>query len=227
MSVYAISDLHLSFDDNKPMDVFGSNWEKHYEKIKEFWINNITETDIVLLPGDFSWAMYLEDTYKDFEYLNNLPGKKILLKGNHDYWWSTLTKMRKYLEKNNFKNIDFLQNNSYEYEDKIIVGTRGWGENNTSEDKKIINRELIRLEMSIKDGLKKYGEEKEIIACMHFPPFIDNRFINIMNKYKIKKCIYGHLHGISGNDAKTGKINITEYYFVSCDCINFKLKLID
>ena len=126
MSIYAISDLHLSFGDNKPMDVFGEAWENHTDKIKENWNKKVKENDLVLLPGDFSWAMYLKDTDKDFEYLNSLKGKKLLLKGNHDYWWTTLKKMREYLEENNFKNIDFIYNNSYLYEDKIIVGTRGW-----------------------------------------------------------------------------------------------------
>ncbi len=134
MAIYAISDLHLSFGENKPMDVFGVNWENHSEKIKKNWINKVNENDLVLLGGDFSWAMYLKDTYMDFEYLNLLPGKKILLKGNHDYWWTSLKKMREYLKENNFENIDFLYNNSYEHDGKIIVGTRGW------QDRKVCGR---------------------------------------------------------------------------------------
>ena len=112
MAIYAIGDLHLSFGENKPMDVFGINWQNHFEKIKEDWNSKVKETDLVLLVGDFSWAMYLKDTYKDFEYLNSLKGKKLLLKGNHDYCCTSIKKMREYLEKNNFKNIDFLYNNS-------------------------------------------------------------------------------------------------------------------
>ena len=107
MSIYSIGDLHLSFEKDKPMDIFGDNWKNHEEKIKEDWIKKVTENDLVVLPGDFSWSTYIEDTYKDFEYLNKLPGKKLLLKGNHDYWWSTLTSMKKFLDENNFKNIDF------------------------------------------------------------------------------------------------------------------------
>jgi len=132
MSIYAISDLHLSFGDNKPMDIFGEVWDNHTEKIKENWNKKVKENDLVLLPGDFSWAMYLKDTDKDFEYLNSLPGKKLLLKGNHDYWWTTLKKMREYIEENKFENIDFIYNNSYLYEDKIIVGTRGWQDRKNS-----------------------------------------------------------------------------------------------
>ena len=126
MSIYAIGDLHLSFSGEKPMDIFGYNWENHAEKIKENWTSKVNKEDTVILPGDFSWATYLEDTYKDFEFLNSLPGKKILSKGNHDYWWGTLTSMRKFLKENNFQNIDFLFNNSYFVENKIITGTRGW-----------------------------------------------------------------------------------------------------
>ena len=113
MSIYVIGDLHLSFGVNKPMNIFGENWEKHYEKIKENWLRKVKDEDTVILPGDFSWATYLEESEKDFEFLNNLSGKKILLKGNHDYWWTTVTKMKKFLEEKNIQNIDFLYNNSF------------------------------------------------------------------------------------------------------------------
>ena len=148
MSIYAIGDLHLSFGENKPMDIFGKNWEKHEEKIKKDWMEKVKKEDYVLLPRDFSWSMYLEDSYEDFKYLNSLPGKKILLKGNHDYWWTTVTKMRRYLKENEFENINFLYNNSYEIEGNIIVGTRGWVQSNEEEDKKLVKRELLRLELS-------------------------------------------------------------------------------
>lgn len=229
MAIYSISDLHLSFGNNKPMDIFGANWENHTEKIKKDWIKKVTNDDLVLLPGDFSWAMYLNDTYQDFEYLNNLPGKKLLLKGNHDYWWTTLKKMREYLEKNNFKNIDFIYNNGYLFDNKIIVGTRGWQAEDNSEDRKIIKREIIRLELSIKDGIKKYGEDKEIIVCMHYPPFNKYNeksmsFLELMKKYNIKTCIYGHLHGeASHKEAITGIIQNINFEMVSCDYTNFKL----
>ena len=228
MSIYAISDLHLSFEDNKPMDIFGVNWENHTEKIKENWIKKVKEDDLVLLPGDFSWAMYLKDTYKDFEYLNSLPGKKLLLKGNHDFWWTTLKKMREYLEENKFYNIDFIYNNSYEYDNKIIVGTRGWQEGKTSEDKRLIKRENFRLELSLKDGIKKYGDDKEIIVCMHYPPFNnyeenDLNFISTMKKYNVKTCIYGHLHGEVGESAKQGNIDGINFSLTSCDYTKFNL----
>lgn len=127
MSIYAIADLHLSFQNPKPMDIFGSNWESHEEKIKKDWIEKVKIEDTVLLPGDFSWAMALNDTYKDFEYLNSLPGKKIMLKGNHDYYWNSLKKLNEYIESNNFENINFLYNNSYEIEGYIISRNKRLG----------------------------------------------------------------------------------------------------
>ena len=228
MSIYAISDLHLSFSEKKPMDIFGENWIDYEEKIKNNWINTVKENDLVLLPGDFSWAMYLEDTYKDFEFLNRLPGKKLLLKGNHDYWWSTITKLRSYLEENNFKNIDFIHNNSYLYEDKIIVGTRGWSETEEKAEK-IIKRENARLEISLKDGIKKYGEYKDIIVCMHYPPFnnfeeLELNFIDTMKKYNVKTCIYGHIHGKeSAKEIFQGEYKGIDFKLVSCDAVDFNL----
>lgn len=212
MSIYAIADLHLSFNNPKPMDIFGENWAGHEEKIKEDWQKKVTCNDLVLLPGDFSWAMYVQDAKKDFEYINNLPGKKLLFKGNHDYWWTTVTKMRNFLEENNFKDIDFIHNNSYLYEDTIIAGTKGWNLSETEEDMKFIKREAIRLELSIQDGINKYGKDKKIMVCMHYPPItkatlnkeIGQEFINVMKKYNVKTCLYGHLHSTAISDAVEG-----------------------
>ena len=155
MSIFAIGDLHLSFANPKPMDIFGENWTNHEVKIKEDWEKKVKENDTVIILGDFSWAMELKEMAEDFKYLANLPGKKILLKGNHDYWWNSLKKLNKYLEENNLKNIEFLQNNSFEIEGKIIAGTRGWNFEDTEEDRKILNRELIRLKLSIEDRNQK------------------------------------------------------------------------
>lgn len=227
MAIYTISDLHLSLGMDKPMDIFGANWENHHIKIRENWINKVKENDLVLLPGDFSWAMYIEETKKDFEYLNKLPGTKILLKGNHDYWWESLSKMRKFLDENGFKNIDFLYNNSYIWENKIIAGTRGWSEQEDNAEK-IIKRENIRLELSIQDGIKKYGNDKEIIVCMHYPPFnkyekLELNFIKTMKKYNVKTCIYGHIHGIAGKETIQGIVDGINFIMASSDQINFDL----
>lgn len=225
MAIYVIADLHLSFSQDKPMSIFGENWEGHSEKIKNNWISKVKPEDTVVLPGDFSWAMYLQDTYKDFEYLNSLPGKKLLLKGNHDYWWTTVTNMRNFLEENKLKNIDFIYNNSYLVENKILTGTRGWNLLDTENSSKMIKRESIRLQLAIEDGIKKYGDDKEIIAFMHYPPISNtnkkSEFLKILKQYDIKRCYYGHLHGKSHQDAVEGIVDGIEFKLISADYLNF------
>ena len=226
MSIYAISDLHLSFNTNKPMDIFG--WNNYEEKISQDWRKNVKEEDLVLLTGDFSWEMKLENTYKDFQFINNLPGKKLLLKGNHDLWWTTLKRMREFLKEKEFNNIDFIYNNSYEFENYIIAGTRGWNlVSENIDDKKIKDRELLRLENSIIDGIRKYGEDKPIIVCMHYPPLLkelkNSEFTKILEKYNVKYCLYGHLHGKSHINVFDGIYNNVNYKMVSCDYTGFKL----
>ncbi len=230
MSIYVIGDLHLSFGVDKPMNIFGENWENHAEKIKKNWLKRVNENDTVILPGDFSWAMYLEESEKDFEFLNSLPGRKILSKGNHDYWWTTVTKMYKFLKEKNFNNIDFLYNNSYLIEDKIIVGTRGWITNSKSEENyRILKRENDRLKLSLESGLKQFGGDKEIYAFIHYPPFFKEmvpeeiNFRATLEKYNVKKCIYAHLHGDSHKEAIEGEINGISYRLASSDYLNFDL----
>lgn len=227
MAIYVIGDLHLSFSTNKPMDIFGRNWQNYEEKIKKDWLLKVKPEDTVILPGDFSWAMYLDETEKDFEFINNLPGEKILLKGNHDYWWTTVTSMRKYIKAENFENIDFLYNNSYEIENKIIAGTKGWNISEEQEDIRLTKREVARLELSIKSGIEKYGNDKEIIVFMHYPPLtktnIDTDYTRLMKKYGIKRCYYGHLHANSIKDAVEGNVDGIEYKLVSSDGLDFKL----
>lgn len=237
MSIYVMGDLHLPFGVNKPMDVFGDGWQGYTEKIKEDWNKKVKNEDTVILAGDFSWATYLEDTYKDFEYLCALPGKKIMLKGNHDYWWTTIKSMKKYLEENNFNNIDFLYNNSFLIEDKIIVGTRGWALLDTENSRKMVKREAARLELSLKSAIEKYGEQKEKICIMHYPPVLatymkneytyNSEFLDVMKKYNVKRCYYGHLHGASHKDAIEGKVEGINLKLISGDYLNFKLEKID
>lgn len=237
MAIYAIGDLHLSFHENKPMDIFGENWKGHEEKIKQDWINKVKETDLVVIPGDFSWSTYLKDTYEDFKYLNSLPGKKLLLKGNHDYWWTTLKSMRNFLKENSFENIDFIFNNAYEFENYIIAGTRGWSQTE-EENEKFLNRETQRLEMSLKQAkeiqekkLQEENIEKEIIVFMHYPPITNTQvekkeetsFIKIMKKYNIKKCYYGHLHGTAIKEAVEQEYQEINFKLVSADILDFKL----
>ena len=229
MSIYVIGDLHLSFGMNKPMDIFGVNWEDHYKKIENDWLSKVNDDDLVVLPGDFSWAMDLDDTIEDFKYLSKLPGKKLLLKGNHDYWWGTLKKMKEFMKANNFRDIDFIQNNSFLFDDKIIVGTRGWIYDNKLENIKILKREKIRLEMSFNDAIHKYGNDKEIIVFMHYPPFgkeivpLEYDLKEVLKNYNVKKCFYGHLHGESCLDATQGNIDNITYKLISSDYLDFKL----
>lgn len=232
MSIYTIGDLHLSFHENKPMGIFGENWEGHEEKIRKDWREKVTQNDLVVIPGDFSWSTYLKDTYEDFAYLNDLPGKKILLKGNHDYWWTTVTSMRKFLTENNFETIDFVYNTAYEFENDIIAGTRGWGQNEEGEDKKLLKREVARLELSLEKALEIKGEqEKEIIVFLHYPPITHSNLINnemsefvkVMKKYDIKRCYYGHLHSTSIREAVEGTYYGINFKLVSADGLDFKL----
>lgn len=221
----------MSFSTDKPMDIFGYNWENHAEKIKNDWLSKVKETDTVILPGDFSWATYITEAYEDFKFLNELPGKKIMSKGNHDYWWTTVTSMKRYLKENEFNNIDFLFNNSYLIEDKVIVGTRGWQNSyRVAEDYKILKRENDRLKLSIQDGIKKYGVDKEFIAFIHYPPFYKEEnipeeidFIKTLKEYGINRCFYAHLHGESHRDAIEGVVDGIEYKLVSSDFLEFKL----
>lgn len=232
MSIYTIGDLHLSFHEDKPMSIFGENWKGHEEKIKKDWIEKVKENDLVVLPGDFSWSTYLKDTYEDFFYLNSLPGKKLLLKGNHDYWWTTLTSMRNFLEENDLKNIDFVYNSAYEFEDYIIAGTRGWGQNEEGENKKLLKREVARLELSLEEASKlNENKAKEIIVFLHYPPITNsnivnnemNDFIKIMKKYNIKRCYYGHLHSVAIKEAIEGEYYGINFKLVSADGLDFKL----
>ena len=241
MSIYTIGDLHLSFHENKPMDIFGDNWKGHEEKIRKDWANKVEAEDLVVLPGDFSWSTYLKDTYEDFSYLNSLPGKKLLLKGNHDYWWTTLKSMRNFIEENEFKNIDFIFNTAYEFGKYIIAGTRGWSQVE-EDDEKFLKRETQRLEMSLKQAkeiqekrLQEEGIREEVLVFMHYPPITNNQieaneinsFIRLMKEYDVKRCYYGHLHGIAIKEAVEREYLGISFKLVSADGLNFKLLKID
>ncbi len=231
MSIYTIGDLHLSFSVDKPMDIFGINWENHTEKIKKNWIQKVKDTDTVILPGDFSWATYLEETEEDFKFINSLPGTKILSKGNHDYWWTTVTSMKKFLTEKNLKNIDFLYNNAFLIEDTIIAGTRGWLNTfHSQENYKILKRENERLKLSLEKGVHEFGKDKEIIVFIHYPPFYKEPvpeeidFIKTMQNYNVKKCYYGHLHTEYHKEAVEGIYKDIEFKLISSDYLNFELQ---
>lgn len=224
MALYAISDLHLSFGTNKPMNIFGAKWENYTEKLQLNWQSVVKPDDVVIIPGDISWAMYIEESFEDFRFLNSLNGTKLIMKGNHDYWWTTISKMEKFFEDNNFNSIKILNHNSYMYNKTAICGTRGWtfpAENSTGDDKKIYEREKIRLVLSLEDAKSKNPEE--IIVSMHYPPLSEgnNEFMKIMQEYGVSRCIYGHLHGFSHINAIEGDYDGIKLNLISCDYINF------
>ncbi len=226
-TIYAISDLHLSFGVNKPMNIFGKKWDNYEQRIKENWERRVKSDDYVLLPGDLSWGLTLKESRKDFEFINSLPGRKIISKGNHDYYFSTKSKLYNFFKENNFDTIDILHNNSYVIGDYVVCGTRGWGKTESGDatlDKKITAREEIRLRLSLEEG-KKTG--KKIIVAMHYPPFY-SKFCSIMKEYGVILCIYGHLHGYGTFMIKEGIIDEIEYKMVSCDHTGFDVvKLFD
>lgn len=222
MALYAISDLHLASSGDKPMDIFGDKWYKHEEKIKENWLSKIKEEDTVLVAGDISWSMRMEEGKEDLEFIHKLPGRKIFIKGNHDYWWTSITKLN-----GMYEDMDFIQNNFFTYKDYAICGTRGWITPSTSKftahDRKVYDRELIRLRLSL-DLAKKAGYEK-IIAMIHYPPTNENcedkDFLEIFKEYNVEKVIYGHLHGYGLNKVFEGEKDDVEYILTSCDYIDF------
>lgn len=220
--IYSIGDLHLDYTKEKAMDIFGSKWEFYEERIFEQWKNVISEKDIVLVPGDISWQMNLEDAYHDLKRIDELPGKKVMIRGNHDYWWSSISKIRNL----GLQTITFLQNDSIELEEYNICGTRGWLDPTHKEflvdQKKIFNRELLRCEMS----LQSVKNDKEIIFMIHYPPFDSkknpNEFEKIFQKYPVSLVNYGHLHAKGHNNIVEGVIRGIEYRCTSSDYIDFK-----
>ncbi len=233
MSIYAISDLHLARSVDKPMDVFGARWSNYMERLEEEWRQTVSDGDHVLVPGDISWATYLDQAYEDFRLIDSLPGRKIISKGNHDYWWTTLSKLEQFIRKKGFGTISFMHNNSFRLENSVVCGTRGWktpGDDDFSaEDRKIYLRELQRLELSLAKAERRAGET--LIAAIHFPIFnskgVFSEFLDIMLKYGVDLCIYGHLHGEACRNAVEGDVRGMELRFVSADHLGFRpIKLI-
>ena len=221
--LYTIGDLHLSFGADKPMDIF-SGWTNYLERLQNNWNNKITDDDTVVLLGDHSWALKLEDSRKDLEFIDKqLKGKKILVKGNHDLWWSTTKKITDFVANNGFSTISFLLNNAYLVEGISICGTRGWiSENGEPADKKILNREAGRLEASLQAGAKLGGE---LVAFIHYPPIYRTEenapIIELLHKYNVKRCYYAHLHGNSVKGALNGERMGVYYKLVSADGVGF------
>ncbi len=220
MSVFAISDLHLSFGQNKRMDVF-PGWQNYEEKIKANWNRLVKPDDTVILPGDISWGLKPEDAISDLQFIDSLNGKKIIGKGNHDLWWGTSKKVYELLNNNGITTIDILFNNAYLCENIAVCGTRGWFYDSPENEKKVIMREAGRLKASIEYGLKLGGKP---IVFLHYPPvygdFVCNEIIDVLNNYNIQKVYHGHIHGSGLNNAVSEFGNI-KFKLISCDCVDF------
>lgn len=226
MAIFAISDLHLSLGGDKPMDVFGSRWENYEERMRENWNKVVTKDDLVVIPGDISWAMYLQDTEADFSYLDALNGQKLLLRGNHDYWWTTLNKMEEFVQGKGFSTIHFLKNTGFLWEDTAICGTRGWTiahSGSSAEDKKIYERERQRMILSLEDASRL--QAKKVLSAFHFPPIdttgLGTGFLDILQNYGVEECLYGHLHAESHRNAPQGNFDGIRLRLVACDYLNF------
>lgn len=226
MSIYVIGDLHLSgLPPKKPMTIFGDHWENHWNKIKHNWSKSVKTSDTVIICGDISWALDIKEALEDLNTIAQLPGKKVLLRGNHDYWWVTLKRMQ--TETNG--EFDFLQNNFVQVGNTAICGTRGWKLPNddyfTEKDEKIYAREEIRFEISLKAA--QDSGLTDIIAVLHYPPLtnetLNTKFTALCEKYNVKTCVYGHIHGKDIENAFNGIHNNTNYKLASCDGLDFKL----
>ena len=221
-TIHAIADLHLD-SGGKPMDVFGERWENHQQQIFDRWRERVAEGDLVLIPGDISWAMQLSSARAHFALIGQLPGEKLILRGNHDYWWNSIGRVRDALPEGMFA----LQNDSFPFGEAVIAGSRGWMlpcEAQSAEDEKIYQRELIRLRMSLSDARRRHPSG-QLIVMMHYPPLAqdmqDTGFTQLMAEYGAHTCVYGHLHGASLRGAVRGNVGGIEYMQVSSDGIGF------
>ena len=222
MSLFTLADLHLSLGTDKPMDIF-KGWDNYTNLIRDTWNYLVQPEDTVVVPGDISWALKIEEAKADFDYIHRLNGTKILLKGNHDLWFSTKRKVEDFLAQNGFDSIKILFNNSYEYGDYVLCGTRGWiNEQGEAVDKKVLNREAGRLRLSLEDG-KKTG--KQPIVFLHYPPIYGDsecyEILDVLKEYGVKRCFYGHIHGHSCSYAINGERNGIDFRLVSCDFVGF------
>lgn len=231
MKIFAISDLHISTNTNKPMDVFGGNWVGYIDKIRADWLKKVTDEDLVLVGGDISWAMDIEEAEKDILTISDLKGKKILIKGNHDYWWSGINKVRDMLPEKFYA----LQNDSVRFDGVVICGSRLWSVPGSpdfnEQDMKLYLREIERLKLSLKSAEKLKQEGDKLIALIHYPPFNvkreDTEFTKIFEEYGVDSVIYGHLHGKSVRADKLVIKNGVKYYLTSCDQVDNKLQEIE
>ncbi len=227
MKIFAISDLHLSVNNPKPMDIFGPAWDNYIDKIFADWREKVSGDDLVLMAGDFSWAMKLEETAPDFAMINTLPGKKIIIRGNHDYWWKSISAVREVLPQNFYA----IQNDALKFGDFIICGTRLWNvpdgtKKMTPENEKIYKRELIRLELTLQDAKKMQTNDEKIVCMLHYPPYTfreeDNEVTALLEKYGVACVVYGHIHAYCRQHLQLEKHGV-RYFLTSCDIVENKL----
>lgn len=227
MSLYAIADLHLSLSSGKPMNIF-PGWDNHVERLEKNWQATVSPDDTVVVPGDISWAINFEEAKADFDFINRLNGHKVIMKGNHDYWWNSMAKMNRFLEENGFDTITIVHNNYYPYGEYGICGTRGWiKDTEEPADAKVLAREAGRLEASIKAAL---ADGKKPIVFLHYPPIFANDYnreiLDVLFRYDIKNCYYGHLHGNAHRYAVCGEVDGINYQLIAGDFVQFCPKLI-
>lgn len=220
MSLFAIADTHLSFGTNKPMDSF-PGWENYTDRLKENWNKIIDNDDFVVIAGDISWAMNFDELKVDFDFINKLNGKKIILKGNHDYWWNTMSKMNKFIEENQFDTITILHNSAFDFDDFSVCGSRGWFFDSEEEhNEKVLNREVMRVKTSI-----ECAKNDEKIVFLHYPPVTENQccdeILNLLKEKRIKKCYYGHLHGGAAKYAFDDNFDGIDFKLISADRLKF------
>ena len=226
MALYAIGDLHLSLSANKPMDVFGPGWADHVSRL-EAAFSRLEPEDTVVLCGDTSWGIDLQESLADFRFIDRLPGRKLLVKGNHDYWWTTAAKMRRFFADNGITTIGILHNNCHAYGDYALCGTRGWfyEEEQSGHNEKVLNREVGRLEASL-----KAAEGRKILAFLHYPPLYTGyrcpEILRTLEAYRVERCFYGHLHGPTHKRAIEGTVEGVSYALVAADYLRFAPKKI-
>lgn len=227
MRLFAIGDLHLPGGDEKPMNVFGDHWEDHFQRIGQDWLESVSEADTVLIPGDISWAMQLRDAEADLRAIGRLPGRKVLVKGNHDYWWNGLTQVRRVLP----EGMMVLQHSAIDLGEAVVCGTRGWTLPTKDaplppEEQKIYQRELLRLEMALTEG-KRMAQGRPLVAMTHFPPLYqaerDTEVTRLLTAYGVHTAVYGHLHGAGIRAGFNGEHEGVRYRLVSCDSLGFRL----
>jgi len=231
MAVFAISDLHLAIGMDKPMDIFGLNWENHVRQIENAWNTLVLPEDTVVIPGDISWGMTLAQAAPDFAFLEQLPGKKIILKGNHDYWWSSVTKIERFFAEEGFSSIRLLKNNCFRVDLHVLLcGTRGWilpcDNAYKKSDDIIFKRELGRLETSLSQAADLREPGDRIVVAMHYPPLLpaclETEFTRMMESFRVERCLFGHVHGNMKDRSYEGEQNGVSYKNISADKLAFK-----